>query len=110
PLEEQKQRMKLMQQRLSDYDVVSWVEDFLEQLSVIKKEQGKLKVKMLEPEVIDKMHAEFERAEKRCILLDYDGTLAPFTKVPSQAAPDKRLLEFLQRLTEDDSNEVAIIS
>jgi trehalose 6-phosphate synthase/phosphatase len=110
PLEEQKQRMKLMQQRLSDYDVVSWVEDFLEQLSVIKKEQSKLKVKMLEPEVIEKMHAEYEQASKRCILLDYDGTLAPFTKVPSQAAPDKRLLDFLQRLTEDDRNEVAIIS
>jgi trehalose 6-phosphate synthase/phosphatase len=110
PLEEQKQRMKLMQQRLSDYDVVSWVEDFLEQLSVIKKEQSKLKVKMLEPEVIEKMHAEYEQALKRCILLDYDGTLAPFTKVPSLAAPDKRLLDFLQRLTEDDRNEVAIIS
>jgi trehalose 6-phosphate synthase/phosphatase len=110
PVEEQKQRMKLMQERLADYDVVSWVEDFLEQLSVIKKEQSKLKVKMLEPAVIEKMHSEYEQAEKRCILLDYDGTLAPFTKVPSHAAPDERLLEFLQRLTQDERNEVAIIS
>jgi trehalose 6-phosphate synthase/phosphatase len=110
PLKEQKERMKQMQKRLSDYDVVSWVEDFLEQLESIKKEQSKLKVKMLEPRVVEKMHNEYEQAQKKCILLDYDGTLAPFTKVPSQAFPDGQLLDFLERLTADESTEVAIIS
>jgi trehalose 6-phosphate synthase/phosphatase len=110
PLEEQKERMAVMQKRLADYDVVSWVNDFLEQLSNIKKEQRKLKVKMLEPKIIEQIRADFERAEKRCILLDYDGTLAPFTKVPSQAVPEKMLLSFLQEITTDNRNEVAIIS
>src|SRR5205085_8502167 len=42
PLAEQKQRMRTMQQRLSDYDVVQWVNDFLDQLFKTKKEQLKL--------------------------------------------------------------------
>ncbi len=44
-----------MQQRLADYDVMSWVNDFLEQLANVKKEQGKLKVKMLEPKTVLKI-------------------------------------------------------
>jgi trehalose 6-phosphate synthase/phosphatase len=55
PLHEQKERMKAMQQRLADYDVMSWVNDFLEQLANVKKEQGKLKVKMLEPKTVLKI-------------------------------------------------------
>lgn len=110
PLDEQKQRMKVMQQRLSDYDVVSWVNDFLEQLSLIKKEQRKLKVKMLEPIVTDTIKAAYSKAEKRCLLLDYDGTLAAFTKVPSQAAPQQNVLDFLRKISADPRNEIAIIS
>ncbi|MBA2761625.1 MAG: bifunctional alpha,alpha-trehalose-phosphate synthase (UDP-forming)/trehalose-phosphatase [Segetibacter sp.] len=110
PLEEQKERMKAMQQRLADYDVVRWVNDFLEQLFSIKKEQQKLQVKMLEPKIVSKIKADYEKAGKRLILLDYDGTLAPFTKIPSHAAPDKNTLEFLNKISSDDRNEVAIIS
>jgi trehalose 6-phosphate synthase/phosphatase len=110
PLEEQKERMKAMQQRLADYNVVSWVNDFLEQLSNIKKEQQKLKVKMLDTKIVAKIKDHYNKAEKRLILLDYDGTLAPFTKVPSQAAPDKNLLDFLKKISADERNEVAIIS
>ncbi len=110
PLEEQKERMKAMQQRLADYNVVSWVNDFLEQLSNIKTEQQKMKVKMLEPKIVDKIRADYEKAAKRCILLDYDGTLAPFTKIPSHATPDTNLLDFLKKISSDERNEVAIIS
>jgi trehalose 6-phosphate synthase/phosphatase len=110
PLEEQKERMEAMQQRLADYNVVSWVNDFLEQLSGIKKEQHKLKVKMLEPKIVNKIKADYEKANKRLILLDYDGTLAPFTKIPSHATPDKNLLDFLKKISADERNDVAIIS
>lgn len=110
PLDEQKERMKLMQQRLSDYDVVSWVNDFLEQLSAIKKEQLKLKVKMLEPKIVDTICADYAKAAKRCLLLDYDGTLAAFTKIPSQASPKDNVLDFLKKISADERNEIAIIS
>jgi trehalose 6-phosphate synthase/phosphatase len=110
PLEEQKQRMKAMQQRLSDYDVVQWVNDFLEQLFKIKKEQSKLHLKKLDSNTIKKLSEDYDKAEKRCILLDYDGTLAPLTKIPSAAAPTDDVLDFLEQLCQDERNEVIIIS
>jgi trehalose 6-phosphate synthase/phosphatase len=110
PLDEQKTRMAAMQKRLSEYDVVQWVDDFLDQLHKIKKEQKKQEVKLLDKVVVEQLKTDFKKAEKRCILLDYDGTLAPITRMPSEAKPSKKLLELLTKLTADERNEVFIIS
>jgi trehalose 6-phosphate synthase/phosphatase len=110
PLEEQKQRMQVMQKRLSDYDVVQWVKDFLDQLNRIKNDQKKLQVKLLDTDVIEKIKRDYLKAGKRCILLDYDGTLAPLAKTPSLASPQKELLAFLEEISSDEKNEVVIIS
>ncbi|GEO11064.1 bifunctional alpha,alpha-trehalose-phosphate synthase (UDP-forming)/trehalose-phosphatase [Segetibacter aerophilus] len=110
PLEEQKQRMQAMQKRLSDYNVVQWVNDFLEQLSRIKKEQEHLKVKQLDRGEVEELAQHYSNANKRCLLLDYDGTMVPLRKIPSAAAPTKEVLTFLEQLAADEKNEVVIIS
>lgn len=110
PLEDQKQRMQAMQKRLSDYNVVQWVNDFLDQLSKIKKEQSHLKVKQVDRSAVEKLRQDYKKAQKRCILLDYDGTLAPLKKTPSEAAPIPEVLDFLKQLSADAKNEVVIIS
>lgn len=110
PLSEQKQRMEFMQVRLKDYDVVRWVKDFLDQLDHIKREQARLGVKLLEPKSINKILEQYNNAESRCILLDYDGTLSAFTKNPLDAKPIPGILNLLKELTADEKNEVVIIS
>lgn len=110
PLEEQKQRMQTMQKRLSEYDVVQWVNDFLDQLSKIKKEQEKMEVKHLDQNATRKLIDEYSKANKRCLLFDYDGTLAPLTKVPSEAYPSEATLAFLEKISLDEENEIVIIS
>jgi len=110
PLEEQKNRMTVMQKRLAEYDVVQWVNDFLDQLQKIKREQKKQQVKLIDGNVIATLRADFDKAKKRCILLDYDGTLAPLTKIPSEASPTNELLDLLKALSYDQRNEVFIIS
>lgn len=110
PLKEQKLRLQTMQKRLSDYDVVQWVNDFLDQLSRIKKDQEKLQVKLLDSNAIEKIKGSYFKAGKRCILLDYDGTLTPLTKLPSEASPSKELIKFLEELAADKKNEVVVIS
>jgi trehalose 6-phosphate synthase/phosphatase len=107
---EQKQRMALMQKRLRDYDVLRWVNDFLEQLHDVKEEQKILSFKVLDMITMDKIISDYHNASKRTILLDYDGTLAPLTRIPSQAKPQEELLHVLQGLSEDNKNEVVIIS
>lgn len=108
--DEQKRCMALMQKRLKDYDVVRWVNDFLEQLTEVKQEQRKLTIKVLDNKTIGFMVERYAAASKRMILLDYDGTLMPFAQNPSQARPQEDLLVLLRQLSSDKKNDVAIIS
>jgi trehalose 6-phosphate synthase/phosphatase len=110
PAHEQKHRMALMQKRLADYDVVKWVNEFLESLSNIKKEQQKLQTKLLDARIYSRIHSHYQKAQRRCLLLDYDGTLSAFTKLPQDAVPGKELKELLHRLSKDEKNHVVIIS
>ena len=110
PLAEQKNRMALMQKRLSDYDVVKWVNDFLDQLINIKGEQQKQEVKLLDDKIIAQLSKHYQVAQSRCLLLDYDGTLAPFTRLPEEAVPGKELKDLLSGLASDKKNKVVIIS
>ena len=68
------------------------------------------KAKLLNDYIIEKMIGEFAGAKKRCILLDYDGTLAPFEKLPSLAIPGDEVLNLLVELSADKKNEVIVIS
>jgi trehalose 6-phosphate synthase/phosphatase len=110
PLYEQRNRLSLMQSRLKEYDVVRWVNDFLEQLAQVKQEQIRQKVRFLDERAIQAIRQHYQQAKNRCFLLDYDGTLVPFSRNPADAAPDSKLKELLSRLTEDPKNHIAVIS
>ena len=87
PLVDQRSRLSFMQRRLAEYNVVKWINDFLEVLNNIKEEQEKQRVLMLSPASVDQILEKYRSSDKRCILLDYDGTLAPYQKLPSLAVP-----------------------
>jgi trehalose 6-phosphate synthase/phosphatase len=110
PLVEQRSRLSYMQRRLADYDVLKWINDFLDCLKDTKKEQEALKVNVIKEATVQQILDDFSAAKRRCILLDYDGTLAPYQKLPSLAAPSNELMELLRELTSDEANHVIIIS
>jgi trehalose 6-phosphate synthase/phosphatase len=110
PLQEQRNRMVLMQRRLQEYDVIKWVNDFLEQLKETKKEQQKLTVKTLDEKTLNNICRHYTESKKRFFLIDYDGTLVPITRLPSEAIPTERVKEFLASISSDPDNHVAIIS
>lgn len=110
PLYEQRNRIALMQRRLQEYDVFKWVNDFMDQLAQVKQEQQKQKVKILDNKAIAGIRRHYERSKNRCLLLDYDGTLVPFSRLPSEATPDNAVKDLLQRLTADPKNHVVIVS
>ena len=110
PLLEQRTRLSYMQKRLAEYNVSKWIADFMETLMETKMEQQRQKINILDSGTVNTMIEEFTKANKRCIFLDYDGTLAPFQKLPTMAVPGKELLDLLTNLTEDEANEVVIIS
>ncbi|MDO6431434.1 bifunctional alpha,alpha-trehalose-phosphate synthase (UDP-forming)/trehalose-phosphatase [Flavitalea sp. BT771] len=110
PLYEQRNRLALMQRRLQEYDVIKWVNDFMDQLTQVKQEQQKQKVKILDDKALAAIRKHYGNSKNRCLLLDYDGTLVPFTRLPSEASPDNAVKEMLARLTGDPRNHVIVIS
>jgi trehalose 6-phosphate synthase/phosphatase len=107
---EQRSRLSYMQRRIANYDVLKWMAEFLETLIETKKEQETVKVNLLKEETVERIQNDFNKASKRCILLDYDGTLAPYQKIPSLATPSEELILLLKQLTNDPANEIVIIS
>lgn len=59
---------------------------------------------------MDEIIKSYATAQKRLFLLDYDGTLSPFTPTPLEAAPSEDLLSILRKLTSDPQNTIVIIS
>ncbi len=108
--EVQRRKLELMQKRLREYTVTSWVNDFLQQLSDVIDRQKKEKMKFITTSVRKGIVNEYKHAQKRNLLLDYDGTLVNFTKLPQEAIPDKRLLNLLARLGSDPDTNLTIIS
>lgn len=110
PREEQRQRNRIMRDRLRRYNVVRWAEDFVESLASIKQLQSQLEARKLTAKLEEKLISEYRGAERRLLLLDYDGTLIPFAPKPEEARPDEQLVRIIKTLTEDPRNDVVIIS
>jgi len=110
PIEEQNERNRLMQKRISRYTVTRWAHDFVESLSNVKKTQRELSVRKLTVPTREKLVNEYKKSSKRLFLLDYDGTLVGFAGRPEKAGPDEKLLALLKALTAEPKNNVVIIS
>ncbi len=110
PVEEQVERNRLMQNRLSSYTASRWADDFLHALSEIKKTQQKLSVRKLTETIKHTLIDEYRKSKRRLLLLDYDGTLVGFQGRPEKAGPDEEIIALLEDLSGDHKNEVVIIS
>ncbi|MFH1370081.1 MAG: bifunctional alpha,alpha-trehalose-phosphate synthase (UDP-forming)/trehalose-phosphatase [Planctomycetota bacterium] len=110
PKEEQIRRKLIMQDRLRRYDVIRWANDFLDMLSSVVEEQRKLRCRFLGLADKQRLLRDFAQANRRAILLDYDGTLVPFTGDPKAAKPPSTLLNLLKGLSGGANTELVIIS
>ena len=110
PADERADRMAAMKARLSRYDVARWASEFMDTLDSTRAEESELRSRLLTPAADEHIEAEYRRARRRLILLDYDGTLVTFTRWPSAAKPDQGLLDLLTKLSSDPKNEVVIVS
>jgi trehalose 6-phosphate synthase/phosphatase len=99
-----------MQDRVSRYTVSRWAEDFLSSVERVKLLQLDYDAQLLDVPTRKKLVRAYSAAEKRLLLLDYDGTLVPFASTPQQARPPERVRDILKRLASDPRNEVVVIS
>lgn len=110
PEEEQARRNRLMQNRLSRYNVTRWAGDFLEALTQTKNIQKDLYVRKLSARAKKELITSYRKAKKRLFFLDYDGTLVSFADKPEKARPDNKIVQVIKGLSKNAKNEVVIIS
>jgi trehalose 6-phosphate synthase/phosphatase len=108
--EEQAKAMTTMQQRIKQYDVHAWADDFLYQLKKIKEKQKEFEVKYIDEQISEKLRKQYRESTNRLFLLDYDGTLISFSSMPEMAKPGKELLALLNELATSPGNTVYLIS
>ncbi|HVW95566.1 MAG TPA: bifunctional alpha,alpha-trehalose-phosphate synthase (UDP-forming)/trehalose-phosphatase [Mucilaginibacter sp.] len=108
--EEQHERIAAMQNRISIYDVNTWAADFFSQLKNVKSMQLKFEIKFLDSFARASLLEKYSGTTKRLLLLDYDGTLVPFSKSPELAAPSDNILQVLKELSRQAQNAVYIVS
>lgn len=110
PEKEQLERLRNMQKILKKQDIVKWAGDFIDELEQIHRHQRDIRKKFLEPDQLKTIADKFINSGRRLIVLDYDGTLVPFTKDPSMALPKAPLLKLLNSLRKLNDTEMAIVS
>lgn len=104
--------LKSMQNRLSNYDVRRWAEDFMTELQISSDLQARQSAKLLKPETEAKIERIYSKAKERLIILDYDGTIRNFvdSPFPEDAAPDEALRGLVRDLSSQPHTTVAIVS
>lgn len=110
PIKEQKKLMYFMNRRLAHNTVIKWGDDFFHALAGLKREQEKLASKIVNSHVADIIAHAYHISKQRLIFLDYDGTLMPFTQIPSDAKPSGKVIRLLKTLSKDPENTVVLIS
>ena len=110
PEEERRKRMKIMRDLVKRYNVIHWVNTFMDNLKRTKSRQLSMQTKYITPRFEEYIKGKYESASKRLLLLDYDGTLTAFADVPAHANPDKDLYDLLDNLSKVEKNDVVIIS
>lgn len=110
PVEERRERMAGLYKRVARNNVFAWSDRFLANLRAVAT--GSVDGTTEKPERlnVEQVVAAFREAQRRLLLLDYDGTLVSYAARPQDAVPPPELLRLLGQLAANPANVVAVIS
>jgi len=106
--EDKEVRQRHLYQHVTTHTIQAWTTLFLKRLmeNLNSGEQSQPT-----PQLDQNLLTEtFQKARKRLLMFDYDGTLTPIVKEPSAAVPTEKLIRTLRALCADPKNIVWIIS
>lgn len=110
PEHEQSRRMEVMQKIVLDNTIDHWLHAFLKDIDHTHLANKALQANALSFDAKNKIMLDYQQSKSRLILLDYDGTLTEFTRLPEHAKPKENLLSLLQRLSANIKNNLCVIS
>lgn len=108
PEEEQSKRMDAMRERIRDYDVFAWTNDFFTQMTMLELEHDRLRQVFLNNKGIDSIRNAYQLSTNRILFFDYDGTLAPIVADPAKAIISEDVKKLLHDIAKRDT--VVIVS
>lgn len=109
-LEDQVERNRVMRARLKRYDTNRWAADFITQMEALRDIRRSNLPRRLRDDLRQSLLDAYREADRRLLLLDYDGTLVKFAPTPEGARPDAELIEILSELEQPENNQVVVIS
>ena len=109
PAEERRVRMRDLRRRVTEQDVHVWTRSVLERLHRLRPADDPRPRVQPGPTLLMALETA-QRAMPLRLLLDYDGTLAPFARSPELASPDDELLDLLERLAAAPGITLDIVS
>lgn len=102
-------RLKRMQRQLATNTVQDWAQSFVDAIHTPVPGTPVI-TRGLKGKSVDSLLADYRRARKRLLLLDYDGSLVPFAEDYHNAQPPKSLITLLHEICSDQNNDVVLIS
>ena len=107
---EKRERMMALYRRVHKNNVFAWGDRFIKNLTTAVQTRSERPHDDPLPLERNQLLDAFDRAHSRLLMLDYDGTLAPFATLPQNAVPSGDLIEILKRLVQDKNSIIALIS
>ena len=109
--DERRARLAPLRARVETFDVHRWAASFLEQLANVPRPAPRGVAALAGAEVIrQELTRRLDETDSLLLLLDYDGTLVPFTPTPELARPDSGLTTLLRGLADRPDTEVHLVS
>ncbi|MDQ3136045.1 MAG: trehalose-phosphatase, partial [Gemmatimonadota bacterium] len=96
--------------RVQTFDVHRWVASFLEQLAEVTPAASRPGLPAGGGAARRELHQRLMDTDSLLLLLDYDGTLVPFTPTPDLARPDREVLALLRALAARPETTVHLVS
>lgn len=107
---ELRRRLRRMQQQLATNTVQEWATNFMSTLQKPLPSTPKIITHSLKGKTRLGLINNWRLSRERLLLLDYDGTLVPFTGDYKKSKPPQGLMRLLEALSSDRHNHVVLIS
>jgi trehalose 6-phosphate synthase/phosphatase len=105
-----RERMSALYRRVEKNNVFAWSNRFVTNLEKAARARVDRYLADGETLPVAEVIGAFRQSGQRLLLLDYDGTLVPYSKLPQNALPSQQLLETIDRLSQDENTTLAIVS
>jgi trehalose 6-phosphate synthase/phosphatase len=110
PAEERRERMAQLHNRVLRNNALAWSERFLKALRAAATSRREMGSEVPRPLPVREAVESHGAADRRLLMLDYDGTLVPYASRPRDAVPPREVLSLLGRLVRQPNQQVALVS